>query len=306
VPDVEKKKRRSARTYVPIGKVPPEELERELEIVAHYFPPDDDDGDEPTPAHAEARARTRATMQPDKTKRDISQADRKRLAREGKAVVNPDGHISYPIETVEDLHNAAELARSGHGDVAAARKLIRRRAKELGVANPLKNSAEKAIADTGNPHTTGADFNQMRVSPSRAGGQQSPSTGDHGAAFSDPMNQPGPRELAWRHPDLRQATTNPVPLFSMRTADDFPRDMRGLSSGVPVALDRLGADTASGLTAGPANPVSRRMDHQSRGSATPANGPHGMQPLSRAPMSMKVTSRAEALDILRRNARGEL
>lgn len=44
---------------------------------------------------------------------------------------------SYPIENAGDLHNAAILARSGHGDVAAAKRLIARRAHELGVANPL-------------------------------------------------------------------------------------------------------------------------------------------------------------------------
>lgn len=73
-------------------------------------------------------------------KRKISAAERKRLASEGHAL--PDG--SYPIETTEDLHNAAILARSGHGDVAAAKRLIAKRAKELGVVNPLTDSASKA------------------------------------------------------------------------------------------------------------------------------------------------------------------
>lgn len=68
-------------------------------------------------------------------KRDIDTATRRRLAKEGKAL--PDG--SYPIESKEDLHNAAILARSGHGNVAAAKRLIARRAKELGVPNPLKD-----------------------------------------------------------------------------------------------------------------------------------------------------------------------
>jgi hypothetical protein len=72
-------------------------------------------------------------------KRKVSSAERKRLASEGNAL--PDG--SYPIENAEDLHNAAVLARSGHGDVSAAKKLIARRAKELGVPNPLADSAAK-------------------------------------------------------------------------------------------------------------------------------------------------------------------
>ena len=69
-------------------------------------------------------------------KRDIDTATRRRLRAEGKALPN----LSYPIENAGDLQNAASLARSGHGDVAAARKLIARRAKELGVANPLDDS----------------------------------------------------------------------------------------------------------------------------------------------------------------------
>lgn len=69
-------------------------------------------------------------------KRDIDTATRRRLASEGSALA--DG--SYPIENGGDLHNAAILARSGHGNVAAARRLIARRARELGVANPLDES----------------------------------------------------------------------------------------------------------------------------------------------------------------------
>jgi hypothetical protein len=174
------------------------------------------------------------------------------------------------------------------------------------------NAAACADADldkaTGNPvpppHDSRTAFD--RVSPPIEAGHQSPSSGDHGAGrFADPMNVPGPKRLALGHDDMRLGTTRPAPLFSMRSnADDFPADLRGLSSGVPIALDRLDANAAAGL-GGPldpaANPVSRRMDHQSRGSATPANGPHGMQPLSRAPMSVKATPRREALDILKRH-----
>ena len=87
-------------------------------------------------------------------KRKVSAAERKRLAAAGHAL--PDG--SYPIESEEDLHNAAILARSGHGDVAAARKLIARRAKELGVANPLANDTQKdaGMADEQNDKTSPA------------------------------------------------------------------------------------------------------------------------------------------------------
>lgn len=72
-------------------------------------------------------------------KRDIDTATRRRLAGEGHAL--DDG--SYPIENSGDLHNAAVLARSGHGNVAGAKRLISRRAKELGVPNPLKGGKDK-------------------------------------------------------------------------------------------------------------------------------------------------------------------
>lgn len=66
-----------------------------------------------------------------------SAKNRKNLAAQGKALPNN----SYPIEDSEDLKNAATLARSGHGDVGAAKKLISRRAKELGTKNPLAASS---------------------------------------------------------------------------------------------------------------------------------------------------------------------
>jgi len=66
-------------------------------------------------------------------KKFFSTDRRKKLAAKGHAL--EDG--SYPIENVHDLQNAAILAQSGHGDVAAAKKLIARRAKELGVKDPL-------------------------------------------------------------------------------------------------------------------------------------------------------------------------
>jgi hypothetical protein len=54
---------------------------------------------------------------------------RKKAAAAGHAL--PGG--SYPIEDKKHLHSAAVLAASGHGDAAAAKALIRKRARELGV-----------------------------------------------------------------------------------------------------------------------------------------------------------------------------
>jgi len=76
-----------------------------------------------------------------------SAEDRRKLAEQGKAL----GDGSYPIADEHDLRSAAVLARSGHGDAAAAKKLIARRAKELGVANPLDtdDTAKGQIAPEG-------------------------------------------------------------------------------------------------------------------------------------------------------------
>jgi hypothetical protein len=77
-----------------------------------------------------------------KDSREFSAAERKKHAAEGNAL--PDG--SYPIPDADALRRAAILARSGHGDVTAAKKLIARRAKELGVANPLDDSKDDDTA----------------------------------------------------------------------------------------------------------------------------------------------------------------
>lgn len=70
------------------------------------------------------------------TKRNVSTAERHSLAASGNAL--PDG--SYPIKNTGDLHNAAHLARTGHGNSEAAGRLVARRARELGVPNPMTDS----------------------------------------------------------------------------------------------------------------------------------------------------------------------
>jgi hypothetical protein len=77
-------------------------------------------------------------------KRDVNTAGRRSLASEGNALA--DG--SYPIANAGDLHNAAHLAATGHGNASAAKRLVARRAEELGVANPLADndsSNEKSL-----------------------------------------------------------------------------------------------------------------------------------------------------------------
>jgi hypothetical protein len=90
-------------------------------------------------------------------KRTFTAQQRRDLAAQGQAL--DDG--SYPIETAEDLHNAASLARSGHGNVAGAKRLIAKMARKLGVPNPLKKpkpkaGAAKTVAEGGTGVDTGA------------------------------------------------------------------------------------------------------------------------------------------------------
>lgn len=72
----------------------------------------------------------------------ITAADRRAAAAKGHAL--KDG--SYPIRNTHELGAAATLAKSGHGNVAAAKALIVRRAKELGVANPLESEDTADVA----------------------------------------------------------------------------------------------------------------------------------------------------------------
>jgi len=75
----------------------------------------------------------------------VSTAERRELASHGHALA--DG--SYPIANAGDLGNAAHLAASGHGNAEAAKKLIARRATELGVSNPLtENDSGKEASVT--------------------------------------------------------------------------------------------------------------------------------------------------------------
>ena len=155
---------------------------------------------------------------------------------------------------------------------------------------------------TGNPvpHPDGASWT-ARLSPSRVIGQAAPSVGDHNAAaWSDPMNQPGPKALAMGHPDMRQSTTNVLPLFTVRTDyNQFPRDLNGMTNGVPVALARLDAASASGMPGPPANPAARPASHIAP--IGPSNGGHGLTDAQSHAVAMKGS---EAREMLKRHMFG--
>ena len=270
----------------------------------------------PTPQHAEAAAETDC-MTADVSKRDIGQAEREQLASEGRAVRNPDGHVSYPVASHSDAENALALIRSGHGDTAAAKRMLRRVARKEGWQDILDglggkkggSGAEKAITAAGNPFSFPGGRNPMdRVSPPITEGHASPSTGDHGfSPGSDPMNQPGPRELAFRHPgvrepnslrmDLATTTANPLAVLNAQNPAEHALESNivGMYGAARVSMSQLDAAAASGLSSAPGNPAGRRMDHQSRGSAVAPNGSHSTAaPLSSAPMSVKSNSELRA------------
>lgn len=231
-------------------------------------------------------------------KRYISDNDRRRLAREGKALVNADGHISYPIETTEDLHNAAHLARTGHGDVEAARRLIARRAKELGVPNPLE--AEKHMSAYGNPADV-PDFARRRLSEPVTAGHEAPSTGNHN------LNAGRSRELAYNHPDMRQGSTTITPFANLRTANAEGSGDRDITwAAGRVQVQRLDARDYAGSYDG-MNPVAchpyRPADHIARDSATPPNGTHSVGNATCPPRQSMKSS--EMLDIMKRAMSGE-
>lgn len=100
-----------------------------------------------------ATALMQSAAEDDVEKGGPSAEERRKAADEGNAL--PDG--SYPIRNAHELHSAAVLARSGHGNVAAAKRLIARRAKELGVANPLDDKAGDTAKSQIAPEGTSVD-----------------------------------------------------------------------------------------------------------------------------------------------------
>lgn len=83
---------------------------------------------------------------------DIDQQTRMELAKKGQAL--HDG--SYPVPDEDHLKAAAIMCKSKHGDWQAAAKLIARRAKEMGVANPL-------VPDVGSSHIAATGYRAQRT-----------------------------------------------------------------------------------------------------------------------------------------------
>jgi hypothetical protein len=74
-----------------------------------------------------------------------SAEERRQSAKKGNAL--PDG--SYPIPDAKHLRSAAILAASKHGNYQAARRLIIRRAKELGISLDSLPGFGKSSSDSG-------------------------------------------------------------------------------------------------------------------------------------------------------------
>ncbi len=88
---------------------------------------------------------------------DVPKKERDRLAKSNNAL--PDG--SYPIADESHLHSAAILAKSHHGDWKAAMTLIARRAKELGVKNPLEDDKPTSAAEDEGTADENAELGHM-------------------------------------------------------------------------------------------------------------------------------------------------
>jgi hypothetical protein len=274
-PDIEKRRRRSLRGYVDFNRpVNPDAV-----ALIDRFPHDEDgDGDDGDEAAVSIRAQGRGKVKPEALKRDVGAAEREHLASEGRAVRNPDGHVSYPVRSHEDAENALALIRSGHGDTAAARRMLRRVARKEGWQDIMDGldgkTAEKQMGNA-MPSPYGRSVTD-RTSPPIEAGHAACSTGDHGAV--DPMNVPGARALAMGHPNMRFSTTVAAPLATMRSVNGdnefHDRDITHPTG--TVNLSRLDLAGASGLSSASGNPAARWGDHQSRESATPPNGTHSL------------------------------
>ena len=163
---------------------------------------------------------------PDVGKRKFTAEQRRRLAREGKAL--PDG--SYPIDSAADLEPAAILARSGHGDVPAAERLIARRAEELGQPDPLTRDGGKADGETRGkpgPESEGKPRRKPREKP-RGGREGKPGDRDMATDAHD---------MARGHADA-MAADRARKTFSERGAHEGPGDLMAADRPEPEDFSR--------------------------------------------------------------------
>lgn len=210
----------------------------------------------------------------------------------------PKGQVylsnAHPLPTPEELRALlAELAADGDDDGQAAAV--------------MQADTAKKDATMGNPHQPhGRSLTEARVSPPLTAGHQAPSTGDHGAAMaSDPMNRPGPRELAWQHRDVRQQSVSFGDVIArLRTVngDNQNGDRDITYTAGEVGLNLFSARAAAGSYSG-MQPVGhspqRPAPHQSRGSATPPNGSHSTTgSVQSGAVALKAS---EARELLRRH-----
>ncbi len=102
------------------------------------------------------------------------------------------------------------------------------------------------------------------------------------------------------HEDMRQSTTNPVPLFTTRTPYDvFPRDLSG-AAGVSVALSRLDAYSAAGAPdfrqQPSGNPATRQGSH-----VAPIGAPNGSHSLGEPQSHAVALKNSDRLAIMRKH-----
>lgn len=74
---------------------------------------------------------------------DFSTAKRKELAKQGKAMPDPDGGGRFPIRNRSDLSNAIHAvgrAKGGEAGRAKVRRYIMRRARELNLTSMIPDT----------------------------------------------------------------------------------------------------------------------------------------------------------------------
>jgi hypothetical protein len=210
-------------------------------------------------------------------KRDIDTATRRRLRAEGKALPN----LSYPIENAGDLDNAAHLARSGHGDVAAARRLIARRARELGVANPLdesdgatKSSSEEeavakaltaldAFAGAGSEQEAQAALGAVAAAVKEAGPE----------VTKDPGPEPEPKDRPVKKAKKQPKGKKKLPPWLNKPDDSGDSGDDGACKSV---ADHLWTASVTWSPDGPVNEVSCSKCHTTPAEAAGLSGTHDM------------------------------